>query len=209
MTRDPRAFKSKRRLLIKNKSNYFRQTSPYLWDEHLYPVPSNTASTSSAKVQQHFKEPNHQNSEGLDSTDGNEVKRRGPGRPRKTPKPSSPPSLISAPELFSSLSMEKEAEEDKDNNDTVLEVIELVVQGEQRSGKKRKMSESVGDGYQNQNEEKDVTERLSSHCHMCLEPIDPSPNQGEDSEPEQASASVPNKKYLWAGLYSDVYKSEE
>ncbi|XP_060726377.1 histone-lysine N-methyltransferase ASH1L-like isoform X2 [Tachysurus vachellii] len=208
--RDPTGFKTKRRPLIKNKSNYARQTSSFLRDEQSHPEARNTPSTSSAKVQ-HFKASKHQNSEGLDFTDGNGVKRRGPGRPRKTPKPSSPssPSLLSCPELASSLSIEKTGEDDKDNSDTVLEIIELVIQGEQRSGKKRKQDESVGDGEQNQNEEKDVTEHSSTLCHMCSEPIDPSPSQVEDSEPEQVTASLPNKKYLWAGLYSDVYKTED
>lgn len=211
MPRDPRGFKTKRRLLIKNKSNHARQTSSLLRDEQSHPAARNTPSTSSAKIQQHFKPPKHHNYEGLESADGNGFKRRGPGRPRKTPKPSSPPSpsSFSSPELDSSLSIEKAVEEDKDNSDTVLEVIELVIHGEQRSGKKRQLSESVGDEEQTQNEEKDVTEQSSTHCHMCSEPIDPSPSQVEDSEPEQATASLPNKKYLWAGLYSDVYKNEE
>lgn len=103
--------------------------------------------------------------------------------------------------------MEEAGDEDKDNSDTVLEVIELVIHGEQRSGKKIKIAESVGDG--DQNEEKDVTETSSTHFHMCSAPIGPSPSQVEDSQPEQATASLPNKKYLWAGLYSDVYKTEE
>ncbi|XP_058251113.1 histone-lysine N-methyltransferase ASH1L-like isoform X3 [Hemibagrus wyckioides] len=211
MPRDPRGFKTKRRLLIKNKSNHARQTSSLLRDEQSHPAARNTPSTSSAKIQQHFKPPKHHNYEGLESADGNGFKRRGPGRPRKTPKPSSPPSpsSFSSPELDSSLSIEKPVEEDKDNSDTVLEVIELVIHGEQRSGKKRQLSESVGDEEQTQNEEKDVTEQSSTHCHMCSEPIDPSPSQVEDSEPEQATASLPNKKYLWAGLYSDVYKNED
>lgn len=206
--REPRAFKAKRRLLIKNKSNHVRQTSPLLRDEHAQHTARSTPSRS-AKVQQHFKSPKHQNSEGQEVADGNGVKRRGPGRPRKSPKISSPPSLLSVPELSSSLTIEEAGEEDKDNSDTVLEVIELVIHGEQRSGKKRKITESVENGDQNPNEEKDVTEQSSTHCHMCSAPIDPSPSQVEDSQPEQATASLPNKKYLWAGLYSDVYKTEE
>ncbi|KAB5587004.1 hypothetical protein PHYPO_G00007980 [Pangasianodon hypophthalmus] len=206
--REPRGFKAKKRPLLKNKSNAVRQTSPLLRDEHAHPAARNTPSAS-AKVQQHFKSTKHQNSEGLEVADGNEVKRRGPGRPRKSPKLSSPPSLLSVPELSSSLTIEKAGEEDKDNSDTVLEVIELVIQGEQRSGKKRKIAESVEDGDQNQNEEKDVTEKSSTHCHMCSAPIGPSPSQVEDSQPEQAAASLPKKKYLWAGLYSDVYKTED
>ncbi|XP_060777696.1 histone-lysine N-methyltransferase ASH1L-like isoform X4 [Neoarius graeffei] len=206
--REPRAFKAKRRLLIKNKSNHVRQTSPLLRDEHAQHTARSTPSRS-AKVQQHFKSPKHQNSEGQEVADGNGVKRRGPGRPRKSPKISSPPSLLSVPELSSSLTIEEAGEEDKDNSDTVLEVIELVIHGEQRSGKKRKIAESVENGDQNPNEEKDVTEQSSTHCHMCSAPIDPSPSQVEDSQPEQATASLPNKKYLWAGLYSDVYKTED
>ncbi|XP_017326431.2 histone-lysine N-methyltransferase ASH1L isoform X4 [Ictalurus punctatus] len=206
--REPQRFKTKRRPLIKNKSKHVRQTSPLLREEHSHPAARNTPSTS-AKVQQHLNSPKHHNSEGLEVTDGNGVKRRGPGRPRKSPKLSSPPSLLSVPELSSSLTMEEAGDEDKDNSDTVLEVIELVIHGEQRSGKKRKIAESVGDGDQNQNEEKDVTETSSTHFHMCSTPIGPSPSQVEDSQPEQATASLPNKKYLWAGLYSDVYKTED
>lgn len=160
------------------------------------------------KVQQHLKSPKPQNPEGLEVTEGNGVKRRGPGRPRKNPIPSSPPSLLCDPELSSSLSIEKAGEKDKDSSDSVMEVIELVIHGEQRSGKKRKIVESVGDGDQNQNEDEDANERSSSHCHMCSAPIEPSPSQVEDSQPEQATASIPNKTYLWAGLYSDAYKTE-
>ncbi|XP_053482681.1 histone-lysine N-methyltransferase ASH1L isoform X8 [Ictalurus furcatus] len=204
--REPQRFKTKRRPLIKNKSKHVCQTSPLLREEHAHPAAINTPSTS-AKVQQHLNSPKHHNSEGLEVADGNGVKRRGPGRPRKSPKLSSPPSLLSVPELSSSLTMEEAGDEDKDNSDTVLEVIELVIHGEQRSGKKIKIAESVGDG--DQNEEKDVTETSSTHFHMCSAPIGPSPSQVEDSQPEQATASLPNKKYLWAGLYSDVYKTED
>lgn len=203
MPRLPRGFKVKRRPLIKNKSNHVRKTSPHLRAEHAHPAARNTASTS-AKVQQPLKSPKHQNSEGLEVADDSGVKRRGPGRPRKSPKLSSPTSLLSVPESFTI-----EREEEKDNSDTVLEVIELVIQGEQRNEKEGKFAENVGDGDQNQNEEKDVTEMSSTHCHMCSAPIDPSPSQVEDIQPEQATASVINKKYLWAGLYSDVYKTEE
>ncbi|KAM9488214.1 histone-lysine N-methyltransferase ASH1L-like isoform 2-T3 [Clarias gariepinus] len=208
VSKEPRGFKAKRRPLIKNKSNHVPQSSSPLRDEHAQPAARNVPSTS-AKVLQQFKSVKHQNSEGLDVTDVSGVKRRGPGRPRKSPKPSSPPSLLSGPELASSLTIEKAGEDDKDNSDTVLEVIELVIHGEQRSGKKRKISESVENGVQNQNEETDETETSSTHCHMCSAPIGLSPNQVEDSQPEQATAFLPNKKYLWAGLYSDDFKTED
>lgn len=208
--REPRRLKAKRRSLIRHKSNHVHQTLHLLRDQHAHPAARNTPSTS-AKVQQQLMSPDHQNSEGLEAADGNEVKRRGPGRPRKSPKLSPPQSLLSVPELSSSLTIEKVGEEDKDNSDTVLEVIELVVSGEQRNGEKNKIGESLEDGDQNQNEEEDVSERSFSHCRMCsAAPTDPSPSQFEEqNQPEQATASVPNKKYLWAGLYSDVYKTEE
>lgn len=200
--REPRGFKAKRRPLIKNKSNHVRQTSPHLRDEHAHAADGNTPSTSATV--QHLK-----SSERLEVTDDNGIKRRGPGRPRKNPKLSSPSSSLPLPELSSSSTTEKAGEEDNDNSDTVLEVIELVIHGEQRSAKKSETTEGVGDGEQNQNEENDVNEMSSTHCCMCSAPIDPSPGQAEDEQPEQATASVSNKTYLWAGLYSDVYKTEE
>lgn len=210
LPREPRRFKAKRRSLIRHKSNHFQQTLPLLRDEHAYQAARITPSTS-AKVQQQLKSPEHQSSEGLEAAEGSEVKRRGPGRPRKCPKLSPPPSLLSVPELSSFMTIEKVGEEDKDNSDTVLEVIELVISGEQRNVEKNKIAESLEDGDQNQNEEEDVNERSSSHCHMCsAAPTDPTPIQVEEHyQPAQTTASVPNKKYLWAGLYSDVYKSEE
>ncbi|TSR75297.1 Histone-lysine N-methyltransferase ASH1L [Bagarius yarrelli] len=201
-------FKAKRRPLIKKMSNYVHQSSPLLREEHSHPADRNTPSTSSAETQ-HSMAPKHQNFEGLKSADGIEVKKRGPGRPRKTPKPTSPPSLFSVPELSTCLYIEKAGEEDKDNSDTVLDVIELVIHGEQKSGKKRKLPEFVEDEDQNQNEEKDETEQFPTYIHTCSEPIHSSPSQVEEGEPEQATTSVPNKKYLWAGLYSDVYKTED
>ncbi|KAI5106069.1 putative histone-lysine N-methyltransferase ASH1L isoform X1, partial [Silurus meridionalis] len=204
--RELNRFKAKRRLLNKHKSNHFRRTLPLLRDNHAQPVARSAPSTS-AKVQ-HLSPPKPPNSEGQEVTDCNEEKKRGPGRPRKSLKLSSPSSLHSVPELSSSLTIEKATEEDNDNSDTVLEVIELVIQGEQRSGKKRKLDECLEDGDQDENEEKDVTERSPTHCHMCSASIGTSPSQVEDNRQEHAIDSLPNKKYLWAGLYSDDYKME-
>ncbi|KAI5618317.1 hypothetical protein C0J50_22299 [Silurus asotus] len=204
--RELNRFRAKRRLLNKHKSNHFRRTLPLLRDNHAQPVARSAPSTS-AKVQ-HLSPPMPPNSEGQEVTDCNEEKKRGPGRPRKSLKLSSPLSLHSVPELSSSLTIEKATEEDNDNSDTVLEVIELVIQGEQRSGKKRKLDECLEDGDQDENEEKDVTERSPTHCHMCSAPIGTSPSQVEDNRQEHAIDSLPNKKYLWAGLYSDDYKME-
>ncbi|KAI4874817.1 hypothetical protein NFI96_023755 [Prochilodus magdalenae] len=132
----------------------------------------------------------------------------------------SPPSSPSAPQPPPSLCDEKETSgkggSSKRQDDPVLEAIEAVVHAEQRKrGRKRRTAEREKDESQS-NQEEDTTEPPSDFP-TSYTPSSPSPDQAvevdedadADSQSEKMSASPPRKKYLWAGLYSDVYKTED
>ncbi|XP_036451885.1 histone-lysine N-methyltransferase ASH1L-like isoform X2 [Colossoma macropomum] len=228
--RDPKGHKARRRPVIQDEGDQAcdRTTAHFIQEQTKLhsKQPRNTAS-SRAQPAQRFRS-FKTNPRGLKIAAGHEVKKRGPGRPRKNPPPSphkpgsSPPSLPSAPQSPPSLPEEKEnsgkGESSKRQDDTVLEVIEAVINGEQRKrGRKRRNAEGEKDeGQKRGNEEEEVTE-TPSDLHCSSTPIAPSPEHAvaedadEDaySQSEKTSASLPKKKYLWAGLYSDVYKSEE
>ncbi|XP_017570059.1 histone-lysine N-methyltransferase ASH1L isoform X1 [Pygocentrus nattereri] len=227
--RDPKGHKARRRPVIQDECDQAcdRTTAPFMREQFkLHSKQPRNAASTRAQPAQNFRSFN--NPRGLEITAGNEVKKRGPGRPRKNPPPSpyktgsSPPSLPSAPRSPPSLPEEKKNSEKGEisnrQDDTVLEVIEAVIHGEQRKrGRKRKNAEGEKDeGQKRGNEEEEVTETPSDLLSSST-PIAPSPEQSvaedadedADSQSEQISASLPKKKYLWAGLYSDVYKSEE
>ncbi|XP_062848593.1 histone-lysine N-methyltransferase ASH1L-like isoform X2 [Trichomycterus rosablanca] len=196
---EPRTHKANSLHLNQSKTDQVSQSSP-----HTHQPTRNTASASGKR--HNLKSPKNKGIQKPAVPASNNLKRRGPGRPRKNPEPSHPPSV---PELATFLTeeMDKSEKGGNENMDTVMEVIELVIQGEQRSPNKRMNEVKEKNGGQEQKKDTDGTMR-SLDFHTPLSPLAPSPAQVEERQPEKGSASPPSKKYLWAGLYSDVYKNE-
>lgn len=88
------------------------------------------------------------------------VKKRGPGRPRKHPLPSPPPSPPPVVEINQNRHRERVGERPVGGRgregDTVTDAIESVVQGQHRTGQKRKHWE--GEGHEEEEEEEEVGE---------------------------------------------------
>uniref|UniRef100_A0A672YUV4 Histone-lysine N-methyltransferase ASH1L-like n=1 Tax=Sphaeramia orbicularis TaxID=375764 RepID=A0A672YUV4_9TELE len=138
-------------------------------------------------------------------TGNNVVKKRVPGRPRKHPLPSPPPSPPPVMELSQNRHRDRETERPAGargwEGDTVTDAIESVVQGQRRKGQKRKHWERDGDEEEEELEEGEVEEseeRLPEREE----------NLG-NLVPRKRAARPPKKKFQKAGLYSDVYKTED
>lgn len=190
-------------------------------------------------------------------TGNNVVKKRGPGRPRKYPLPSPPPSP--PPQATEP---ENHPVHDRHRGgmvwegDTVVNIIESVVQSQRRKGQKRKRWDRESDGgeeeeeeAEGEREEEEETEQRPAareeeittkprtegprgwltqeemHCfRSALEgkPDDQStpertgptlqeqpPNTSVTSQREKRPARPPKKKFQKAGLYSDVFKTDD
>ncbi|XP_065143905.1 histone-lysine N-methyltransferase ASH1L [Paramisgurnus dabryanus] len=190
-------------------------------------------------------------------TGNNVVKKRGPGRPRKYPLPSPPPSP--PPQATEP---ENHPVHDRHRGgmvwegDTVVNIIESVVQSQRRKGQKRKRWDRESDGgeeeeeeAEGEREEEEETEQRPAareeeitpkprtegprgwltqeemHCfRSALEgkPDDQStpertgptlqeqpPNSSVTSQREKRPARPPKKKFQKAGLYSDVFKTDD
>uniref|UniRef100_A0A672T867 Histone-lysine N-methyltransferase ASH1L-like n=1 Tax=Sinocyclocheilus grahami TaxID=75366 RepID=A0A672T867_SINGR len=189
-------------------------------------------------------------------TGNNMVKKRGPGRPRKHPLPSPPPS---PPPQTSEQENHPLPERHRGSvlweGDTVVDVIESVIQSQRRKGRKRKRWERETEGGDEEEEEpaeeregeeeeegpaareEDVMARARTeggrgwltqeemHCfRSALEgkpdgqsspertgptSVEQAPNPSVTSQREKRVARPPKKKFQKAGLYSDVYKTDD
>ncbi|XP_041867340.1 histone-lysine N-methyltransferase ASH1L isoform X2 [Melanotaenia boesemani] len=193
-------------------------------------------------------------------TGNNVVKKRGPGRPRKYPLTSPPPSPSPVVELNQTRHRESGGERLLGGKgwegDTVSDAIESVVQGQRRKSQKRKHWDRDRDEEEEEEVEEDrmveeIEEQLlereenlgnlaarsragtgrswpgqEEHQHF-QGPIESKPDgQGSSecsgtvsreqascrpmtSQREKRAARPPKKKFQKAGLYSDVYKTED
>ncbi|XP_052003311.1 histone-lysine N-methyltransferase ASH1L-like isoform X2 [Xyrauchen texanus] len=131
------------------------------------------------------------------------VKRRGPGRPKKTPAPCFSPSLSIAPLHHRVTECPEKQRKGERGDDTALYVMESVAQGEKRKGKKRKAGAHVDRG-------EDVAESQEpSDSHFGPSSPYHDPSVSVHNQSERSSTMPPDKKYEWAGLFSDVYKSAD
>uniref|UniRef100_A0A8D3C5A6 Ash1 (absent, small, or homeotic)-like (Drosophila) n=1 Tax=Scophthalmus maximus TaxID=52904 RepID=A0A8D3C5A6_SCOMX len=165
-------------------------------------------------------------------TGNNVVKKRGPGRPRKHPLPSPPPSPPPVVELNPTRHRDRGAERPAGvrvwDGDTVTDAIESVVQGQRKKGQKRKHWDRDGDEEEEEEEEdgevEETEERLHGSIFSSIEskpdghcsPERPATVSREQAPPmsitsqrEKRAARPPKKKFQKAGLYSDVYKTED
>ncbi|XP_067258954.1 histone-lysine N-methyltransferase ASH1L-like isoform X3 [Chanodichthys erythropterus] len=155
----------------------------------------------------HAKKPlRKKNPKGQEVT-GSEVKRRGPGRPRKNPAPCFFPTLLATP-LHHEVT-ECPAKRNKGERDdyTVLNAIETMAQHEKRQRRKKRDEARSNKGQVD--EGKDVTlSQEPSQSHVDTSSPSQDPSVSVNSQSEKRSAVPHEKKYEWAGLYSNVYKSE-
>uniref|UniRef100_A0A9J7ZKC1 Ash1 (absent, small, or homeotic)-like (Drosophila) n=1 Tax=Cyprinus carpio carpio TaxID=630221 RepID=A0A9J7ZKC1_CYPCA len=157
-------------------------------------------------------------------TGNNVVKKRGPGRPRKHPLPSPPPSP--PPQTFEQENHplpERHRGSVLWGGDTVVDVIESVIQSQRRKGRKRKRWERETEGGDEEEEEpeeeKEVEEEEERPAGKpdgqsspeCTGPtsLEQAPNPSVTSQREKRVARPPKKKFQKAGLYSDVYKTDD
>ncbi|KAG9276051.1 histone-lysine N-methyltransferase ASH1L isoform X1 [Astyanax mexicanus] len=224
--RELRGHKAIRRPLLQDDGDRAPvQSLAHFMQEHPQPHFKQPRNTARAKLTQRIRSSTARNPGGLKLSAGNEVKKRGRGRPRKNPPTSpcrpdsSPPPLIPAPPRppphLEQVEKAGTAGGAKSRGDSMLEVIEAVIHREQRKRvkKKRRSAEDEGDEGQKGREGEDGTETPNHHSPPPLTAPSPdhtAPDDIEaDSQSDETSASLPIKKYLWAGLYSDVYKTED
>ncbi|KAL0172476.1 hypothetical protein M9458_032787, partial [Cirrhinus mrigala] len=155
----------------------------------------------------HVKKPlKKKNPRGQEVT-GSEVKRRGRGRPRKNPAPCFSPPLPATPLHHEATECPAKRKKGERDDYTVLNAIESMAQHEKR--KRRKKRNEVRSDDRQLDEGKDATlsqEPSQSHIDTSLPSQDPSVSV--NSQPEKSPDMAAEKTYEWAGLYSNVYKSE-
>lgn len=161
------------------------------------------ASTPDKEKLKHVKNPLRKKSPKGQVVKGGEVKRRGRGRPRKNPAPCFSPPPAPPPVLVDYEVTECPAKRKKDERDdyAVLNATESMAQHEKRKRKRKRDETWSSEG---QIDEDVALSHEPSHSHTDTF----SPSQDPISQSESRSAMASEKKYEWAGLYSDVYKSE-
>ncbi|KAM6995413.1 histone-lysine N-methyltransferase ASH1L-like isoform 1-T2 [Tautogolabrus adspersus] len=150
--------------------------------------------------------------------------KRGPGRPRKHPLPStvsSPMHLSAAPSMSSANLMpghshnrdgiemggkKEERRPEKDGvSDALQQVTELELQAKRKRGRKRKYGDSPC--HQSVTEDKPECD-TPPECFSQSE-VDQAPSQPVTIQREEQGDFPPRKTFLRAGLYSDDYKTTD
>uniref|UniRef100_A0A8C5DEN9 Histone-lysine N-methyltransferase ASH1L-like n=1 Tax=Gouania willdenowi TaxID=441366 RepID=A0A8C5DEN9_GOUWI len=142
-------------------------------------------------------------------TGNNVVKKRGPGRPRKYPLPSPPSSPPDEVELNQSRHRERVPDRTRGwEGDAVSDTIESVIHNQRKNGLKRR---HFG---RDEGEEEEVEEEADEEGEV-EGPEEPMAEREENlgdlvgSQREKRAPRPPKKKFQKAGLYSDVYKTED
>ncbi|XP_052474733.1 histone-lysine N-methyltransferase ASH1L-like isoform X2 [Carassius gibelio] len=153
----------------------------------------------------HVKKPlKKKNPKGQEVT-GSEVKRRGRGRPRKNPVPCFSPPLPATPVHHETT--ECPAKRKKGDDYTELNATESMAQHEKRKRKKRRDESRSNDGQVDEGKDSALSQK-PSQSHIDISSPSQEPSVSVNSQSEKRSDVATEKKYEWAGLYSDVYKSE-
>ncbi|XP_073702768.1 histone-lysine N-methyltransferase ASH1L-like isoform X2 [Garra rufa] len=169
---------------------------------------SNLKNTTTNKSKlKHVKKPlKKKNPKGQEVT-ASEVKRRGRGRPRKNPAPCFSPPLPATPlhhEATECLAKRKKGERD---DYTVLTAVESMAQHEKRKRKKKRDEIRSNDGQVDEGKDATLSQE-PPQSHIDTSSPFQHPSLPVNSQSEKRSDVASEKKYEWAGLYSDVYKSE-
>uniref|UniRef100_A0A671MCG6 Histone-lysine N-methyltransferase ASH1L-like n=1 Tax=Sinocyclocheilus anshuiensis TaxID=1608454 RepID=A0A671MCG6_9TELE len=159
--------------------------------------------TPNKRKLKHVKKPLKKKTPRGQEVTGSEVKRRGRGRPRKNPAPCFSPPLPATPlhhEATESPAKRKKGERD---DYTVLNAIESMAQHEKKKRRKERDATRSSEVQVDEVEDTGLSQEPSqSHINTSSPSQDPSVSVNSQSEKRS------EKKYEWAGLYSDVYKSE-
>lgn len=150
--------------------------------------------------------------------------KRGPGRPRKHPLPStvsSPAHLSAAPSMSSTDLLpghshnrdgrevggkkEERRPEKNEVSDTLQQVTELELQARRKRGRKRKH----GDSPCHQSVIEDKSESDTPPEGIRQSEVDQAPPQPVTIQRAERADGPPRKKFLRAGLYSDDYKTTD
>ncbi|KAK7157475.1 hypothetical protein R3I93_008842 [Phoxinus phoxinus] len=189
------------------QTNDIRLFSSYSTKNSLSHLNNSKNTTQNKCTLKHAKKPLRKKIPKGQEVTGSEVKRRGPGRPRKNPAPCFFPPLLDTPlhhEGTESPAKRKKGERDEY---TVVNAIDALAQHEKR--KRRKKRDEARSNVGQVDEGKDVAlSQEPSHSHADTFSLSQNPSESVNSQSEKRSAVPPEKKYELAGLYSNVYKSE-
>ncbi|XP_050986550.1 histone-lysine N-methyltransferase ASH1L isoform X2 [Labeo rohita] len=169
---------------------------------------NNSKNTAQSKRKlKHVKKPlKKKNPRGQEVT-GSEVKRRGRGRPRKNPAPCFSPPLPATPLHFEATECPAKRKKGERDDYTVLSAIESMAQHEKR--KRRKKRDEMRSDDRQLDEGKDATlSQEPSQSHIDTSSPSKDPSVSVNSQAEKSPDMAAEKIYEWAGLYSNVYKSE-
>ncbi|KAK2903240.1 hypothetical protein Q8A67_007953 [Cirrhinus molitorella] len=167
---------------------------------------SKNATPSKSKLK-HVKKPlKKKNPKGQEVT-GTEVKRRGRGRPRKNPAPCFSPPLPATPLHHEATECPAKRKKGERDDYTVLNAIESMAQHEKRKRRKKRDEMRSNDGQLDEGKDTALSQEPSQ---LQIDTSSPShdPPVSVNSQSEKKSDVATEKKYECAGLYSDVYKSE-
>ncbi|XP_026140206.1 histone-lysine N-methyltransferase ASH1L-like isoform X2 [Carassius auratus] len=171
---------------------------------HLYNSKNMTVTKSKLK---HVRKPLKKKTPKGQEVTGSEVKRRGRGRPRKNPAPCFSPPFPATPlrhEAGESPWKRKKGERD---DYTVLSAIESMAQHEKKKRRKERDETRSSEAQVDEDEDTGPSQE-PSQLHVNTSSPSQDPSVSVISQSEKRSDVEAEKKYEWAGLYSDVYKSE-
>uniref|UniRef100_A0A8C1UWI8 Bromo domain-containing protein n=1 Tax=Cyprinus carpio TaxID=7962 RepID=A0A8C1UWI8_CYPCA len=167
---------------------------------------SKNATAAKSKLK-HVKKPLKKKTPRSQEVTGSEVKRRGRGRPRKNPAPCFSPPLPATPlhhEATESPAKRKKGERD---DYTVLNALESMAHHAKKKRRKERDETRSSEAQVDEVEDTGLSQEPSqSHINTSSPSQDPSVSV--NSQSEKRSDVAAEKKYEWAGLFSDVYKSE-
>uniref|UniRef100_A0A8C5DEY3 Histone-lysine N-methyltransferase ASH1L-like n=1 Tax=Gouania willdenowi TaxID=441366 RepID=A0A8C5DEY3_GOUWI len=144
-------------------------------------------------------------------TGNNVVKKRGPGRPRKYPLPSPPSSPPDEVELNQSRHRERVPDRTRGwEGDAVSDTIESVIHNQRKNGlKRRHFGRDEGEEEEVEEEADEEGEVEGPEEPMAEREENLAPPLPITSQREKRAPRPPKKKFQKAGLYSDVYKTED
>ncbi|XP_067305104.1 histone-lysine N-methyltransferase ASH1L-like isoform X2 [Pseudorasbora parva] len=166
---------------------------------------NNSKNTTNKGTLKHAKKPLRKKNPIGQQVTGSEVKRRGPGRPRKNPAPCFFPTLPLHHEVTECPAKRKKGER---GDYTVLNAIDAMALHEKRKRREKRDEAKSNEGQVDEGTDVALSQE-ASHSNADTSSPSQTPLVSVNSQSEKRSAVPPEKKYEWAGLYSNVYKNEK
>ncbi|XP_059423149.1 histone-lysine N-methyltransferase ASH1L-like [Carassius carassius] len=138
---------------------------------------------------------------------GSEVKRRGRGRPRKNPAPCFSKPFPATPLRHEATESPWKRKKGERDDYTVLNATESMAQHEKKKRRKERDETRSSEAQVDEDEDTGPSQE-PSQLHINTSSPSQDPSVSVISQSEKRSDVEAEKKYEWAGLYSDVYKSE-